>query len=277
MIPLLLISVLVIGDPGALNRETYRPNSHSDEPTTWRAGCGRGRNERGDVSYEIEPLNLHNRRRRRRVRKLVKHMMTKVFMQYLIPPSFIFIFIFIFRFRSRFRFRFRFCLHFWFFFFFFPHFLFHFPTPPPGPGKGFLQTHDIRPDVAGKTGITAGVRKGTRYWENVAPPFIKIRRSLLLSGIWRAGVELFGKNCRIERIHDAVDIRRSLFSYHHHPCRIPSSPLLSAIRYHPRTNDVADEGDQQITLTNNDCPFRLGKSIPIIIIINHSVRLGFRV
>lgn len=39
-----------------------------------------------------------------------------------------------------------------------------------------------RPDVAGKTGIKAGVRKGAKWLENVAAPFIdEIRRSLLPS------------------------------------------------------------------------------------------------
>lgn len=48
---------------------------------------------------------------------------------------------------------------------------------------------EMRPAVAGKTGIKAGVRKGAKWLETVAAPFIlEIRRSLLPSVMACIGV-----------------------------------------------------------------------------------------
>lgn len=77
--------------------------------------------------------------------------------------------------------------------------------------KGFSNTNEMRPDVAGKTGIKAGVRKGARWLETWLPLLSMRFEDPSFHLLWRACVELFGKNCRIERTHDSVDIRRNFF------------------------------------------------------------------
>lgn len=79
--------------------------------------------------------------------------------------------------------------------------------------KGSPHTNEVRPDVAGKTRIKAGVRKCARWLENVAAPLSMRFEDPSSHLLWRACVELFGKNCRIERIHDSIDIRRRFCSY----------------------------------------------------------------